>query len=188
MRKRWGGALALGLGVAALALTPGVASATATQSGQATNTLTATLTAGASGTRTIASATPGALSSALGSAGESTSLTVTVTEAAVTGDAGGWYVTGQASDFTDTSSDTIPASDLVDGANAVTQTLGGGTTSAPPSPGGLGTAVTLFSNTGQNGSMLYTGTYADSSTLTLTPPNKTATGIYTSTLTVTLFT
>ncbi|HVA43710.1 MAG TPA: hypothetical protein VNF50_09510 [Acidimicrobiales bacterium] len=193
MRKRLSGVLlALGMGGALVAFTPGAALA-ATASGTATAPLSATLTAGSIGTRAISSVTPGSFSSVLGNATMSSSLAVAVAEAAVGGDAN-WYVTGQVSQFADSTTPTpniIPASALANSGNSTT-VVGGGGTVAEGANGALGTSQTFFTDTGELVGTLYTGTYTNASTLTLTPPNGTiATGIadpYTATLTVTLFT
>ena len=162
------------------------AAATATQHTAAT--LSAALTAGAIGSRSITSVTPATITSSLGTLPTSSPLTVVVSETAVSGDANGWYVTTQASDFQDPAHDIVPATSLVDGSNTVDQAGGGGVAAAVTGPGEMGTAETLFADTGESASVLYTGTYADTSTLTLSPPDGTKTGVYTSELTVTLFT
>lgn len=193
MRKRISGVLlALGMGGALVAFTPGAALA-ATASGTSTATLSATLAAGAIGTRSISTVTPGAFSSILGDVAMTSTLGVGVTESAVAGDATGWDVTGQVSAFSTggTTPDTMPASALANSGNSTT-VVGGGGTITEGTAGALGTSQTFFSDAGQSAGTLYTGTYTNSSTLTLTPPNGTvaaATGTtYTATLTVTLFT
>ncbi|HUZ44233.1 MAG TPA: hypothetical protein VMU63_07480 [Acidimicrobiales bacterium] len=150
--------------------------------------LTAVLTAGASGSRSITAVTPATITSGLGTLPTSTPFTVVVSEAAVSGAANGWYVTAQASDFQDAAGDVVPANALADGANTVSQSGGGGTAAAVPGPGEMGTAESLFADTGESADRLYTGAYTDTSTLSLAPPNGTKAGVYTSNLTVTLFT
>ena len=150
--------------------------------------LTATLIPGASGSRSITAVTPATITSSLGTLPTSTPFTVVVSEAAVSGAANGWYVTAQASDFQDPAGDVVPATTLTDGANTLSQAAGGGTAAAVGGPGEMGTAENLFADTGESADRLYTGTYTDTSTLSLAPPNGTKAGVYTSDLTVTLFT
>jgi hypothetical protein len=111
-------------------------------------------------------------------------LAVEVTETSRTG-TNPWSVTATMSDLTSGSS-TIPGSALSVGGRSVVQTLGGGASAAPSGEGSLGTAQTLFTNTGQDTSKTYSGTYASASTLRLTVPNGAVSGAYTGTLTVTL--
>ncbi|MHB1924998.1 MAG: hypothetical protein ACYCSJ_09925 [Acidimicrobiales bacterium] len=160
--------------------------ATATQ--RVSVPVTATLTAGASGSRSITSVTPATITSTLGTLPISTPFTVVVSEAAVSGASNGWYVTAQASDFQDGAGDVVPATSLTDGANTVSQSGGGGTAAAVAGPGQMGTAETLFVDNGESAGRLYTGTFTDTSTLSLAPPDGTRAGVYTSDLTVTLFT
>ncbi|HUZ43376.1 MAG TPA: hypothetical protein VMU63_03160 [Acidimicrobiales bacterium] len=152
--------------------------------------MSATLTSTSIGTRSIAAVTPGTFGSILGDVAMTSSLGVEVAESSVAGDAT-WYVTGQVSGFADTTGDTMPASALANSGNATT-VVGGGGAVAEGAAGALGSAQNFFTDTGQLTNTLYTGTYTNASTLTLTPPNGTiaaATGTtYTATLTVTLFT
>ncbi|MHB1924861.1 MAG: hypothetical protein ACYCSJ_09235 [Acidimicrobiales bacterium] len=179
------------MGGALVAFTPGTGFA-ATASGTSTATLSATLTAGSIGTRAIQSVSPGSFTSILGNTTMTSPLGVVVAEAAIAGDAN-WYVTGQVSQFSTggTTPNIIPASALANSGNATT-VVGGGGTIAEGAAGALDAAQTFFTNTGELTGTLYTGTYTNSSTLTLTPPNGTvaagATSPYTATLTVTLFT
>lgn len=182
------GALTLGLGIAtALAATPTSAiAATSTSSA----TVTATLTSGI-GTRVIQTVTPAALNSVAGTSTLTGALTVTVAEAAVSGDATGWSVSAQlAGPFADTTTgtQTIPATALDDSANTVASVNGGGTTTGVAHPGSLDLARTIMSNTGQSASLIYTGTYTSTSTMTLTPPNGTSANTYRATLNITLTT
>lgn len=148
--------------------------------------------AGTPGTRSITAVTPGPFTSSLGQSSMTGSLTVQVSETAVTGDPT-WYVTAQVADFTDgaTPPHTLPASALVNSANS-TVLVGGGGTISEGGAGSLSSPMTLFTDTGQSTSTVYNGTYTNTSTLTLTPPNgtyATQTGTtYTSTITITLFT
>lgn len=146
--------------------------------------------AGPPGTRSIVSVSPGAFSSSLGQPAMTSSLTVQVSETAVTGDPN-WSVTAAVTPFSDASvpAHTIPASALGNSANATVPVGGGGTITEGPA-GGLGQPVTLFTDTGESALTVYNGTYTSTSTLTLSPPNGTyapKTGdVYTSVLTVTL--
>ncbi|HVA42469.1 MAG TPA: hypothetical protein VNF50_03215 [Acidimicrobiales bacterium] len=190
MARRHCGAVVLLLAAGSvLATCSGEGPASAATAGQHTSIpLTATLTAGSIGSRSITSVTPATITSSLGTLPTSTPLTVVVSEAAISGATNGWYVTAQASDFQDAAGNVVPATSLVDGANQVDQAGGGGVAAAVSGPGEMGAAETLFVDTGESASVLYTGTYTDTSTLTLSPPDGTRTGVYTSDLTVTLFT
>jgi hypothetical protein len=191
MRKRFYGALlALGTAGAVVAVTPGAAFA-----GQSTSTanLSAVLAGQAIGSRTIALVTPGSFSSVLGNANMTSPLVTEIAETSVSGDAN-WSVTGGVTQFSDgaPTPHTIAANALNNSANNTVQALGGGTVTEGSGTGDLGAGQTFFTNSGQDTSTLYTGTYSDTSTLTLTPPNGTfaaaAGTTYTATLTVTLFT
>lgn len=148
------------------------------------------LAGGTPGTRSIVSVVPGAMTSALGQHALTGSLSVQVAETAVTGDPS-WYVTAQATSFSDgaTPPHTLPASALANGSNA-TVLVGGGGTVAEGGTGSLDNPVTLFSDSGESATSLYSGTYTNTSTLTLTPPNgtfaPTSGATYTSVITVTL--
>jgi hypothetical protein len=50
----------------------------------------------------------------------------------------------------------------------------------------MSTTRTIFGNTGQDPALLYSGTYASTSTVTLTPPSTTTAGAYSGYLVVTL--
>lgn len=175
MRRRWRWAALL----AGALLLPGVLTPPPAHAG------------GTPGTRSIASVSAGPLTSSPGKATMTGTLTVQVSETAVTGDPT-WYVTAQASSFVDgaTPAHTIPASALANTSDSTVPVGGGGTITEGPS-GTLDQPVSLFTDTGENASTLYNGTYTNTSTLTLTPPNGTyapTTGdTYTSTITVTLF-
>jgi hypothetical protein len=116
--------------------------------------------------------------------------TVLVTELSRTGTPGtpGWSVSSSLSTLTGvaSSSNTIPNSAFDVSGRSVIQVAGGGTSSAPTGSANMASAQTLFSNASQSSSAVYTGTYTGTSTLTLTPPNGTATDVYNGTLTVTL--
>ena len=148
--------------------------------------------AGSPGTRSIASVVPGTMTSSLGHSTLTGSLTVQISETAVTGDAS-WYVTAQTTGFSDgaTPANTLPASALANSANS-TVAVGGGGTLHEGGSGTLDSPQTLFTDTGESPTLLYNGTYTNTSTLTLSPPNGSYapnTGdTYSSTITVTLFT
>ena len=177
MNKRLGAlALAAGMGGSILG---GALPASAN-----TTTLTANITAGAIGSRTLTVNPVAAFASVLGNAGMTTTATMIVTETAVQG-ANPWSVTASSTAFTDTGSNSIAATNLVASPVAPVQVAGGGS-NTPSAPGNLGSTYTVWSNSGQNTSTLYTGTYTEALPLTLTPPNGTVASNYTATLTVTL--
>jgi hypothetical protein len=150
--------------------------------------LTATLTSGSIGSRSVTTVAPVALTTALNSSIATGSMSVLVTEAA-RGGTNPWSVTAVSSALLKngaTSADDIPASNLSVDSRAVVQAAGGGTAAAPSGSASLATAATLFSNTGQALTSLYTGTYTATGTVSLAVPNAQAVGAYTGTLTVTL--
>jgi hypothetical protein len=148
-------------------------------------TLTATLTGGAIGSRSITSVAPIALISSAGSGTVDGSMATLVTETAVTGDATGWSITAALTNLSDGSHTLSKA--LVDVKNrAVVQVAGGGTSTATTGTEDLSATRTLFSNSGQSATSVYTGTNASTADLSLHVPNGTATGVYTGTMTVTL--
>lgn len=155
------------------------------------------------GTRTITTATLTPLSDVLRTATVSGTLAVTVTEAAVSGIAA-WSVTtrlcgpnslGTAPDCTakgdqlllstDTTK-TIAGTNLSVSGRSVLQSFGGGTSTAVAGSEDLSTTRTIFSNALQDPLSLYTGTYASTSTVSLTPPATATAGAYTGYLVVTL--
>lgn len=155
------------------------------------------------GTRTITTATLTPFADALRTASVTSTLAVTVTEDVVSG-VTPWSVTtrlcgpdgvGTAADCTADpdrivlSTDTtkkITGANLAISGRSVTATLGGGTSTAVTGSEDLSIARTLFTNTGQDPLLTYTGTYAGSATLTLTPPSTATPGAYTGYLVVTL--
>ena len=155
------------------------------------------------GTRTITVATVTPFSDALRGASVTSTLAVTVAEAAVAG-VTPWSVTarlcgpnggGTASDCTNKGDRIVLSTDAskeIGGANlaisgrSVTPVLGGGSSVATAGSENLSTTRTIFTNTGQDPLTLYTGTYASSSTVTLTPPAAATPGAYTGYLVVTL--
>ncbi|MCA1839463.1 MAG: hypothetical protein ABR507_04675 [Actinomycetota bacterium] len=120
-------------------------------------------------------------------------MAVTVAEIAMTGSAS-WSVTAQLkNDFTGPSGATIASSALHLAPSSPTVVgLASGVSAAAGSAGALtkassgGTAVTLFSVSGESTAGLYDGTYTGNGALTLTVPNGSTAGTYTSTMTVTL--
>lgn len=181
-RARGLGALAAAT-LAATALAP--LHAGAADGDPASSALTATVTAGSVGARTVTSA-PIAMTSALNSTTLSGAYSVVVTEAARTG-TNPWSVTAVLdADLVD-GANTIPRSSIALSNQAVVQVASGGTSSAAGAQSGtLDSARTLFTNTGQNTTSVYTGTHTATGTVTLTPPNGSKTGIYAGTFTVTL--
>ncbi len=155
------------------------------------------------GTRTITVATLTPFSDALRAASVNSTLAVTVTEAAVNG-VTPWSVTarlcgpdgaGTAADCAGEADRIVLATDPdveIGGANltisdrAVTPALGGGTSEATAGSENLSTTRTIFTNTDQDPLLLYTGTYASTSTVTLTPPATAEPGAYEGFLVVTL--
>lgn len=153
------------------------------------------------GTRTITTATLTPFAAALRGQAVDSALAVTVTEAAVNG-VTPWSVTtrlcgrdagGTAPDCAAVpdrikldASNGITGSNLTISARAVTPVGGGGTAAATSGSQDLSTTRTLFTNTGQDPLTLYTGTYASTATVTLTPPATAAVGTYTGYLVVTL--
>ncbi|HUQ40810.1 MAG TPA: hypothetical protein VM030_11715 [Acidimicrobiales bacterium] len=159
--------------------------ASAADGGGATSAVTATITAGAIGSRSITAASPIAMTSSLDSTSLSGSLTATVTEAARSG-TNPWSVTATMSDLTNVATDVLSKANMAVSGRSVIKTAGGGTAAAPAGSSNLDAAVTLFSTTGQSAGVVYTGSYASSSTWTLAVPNATATGVYSGTVTLTL--
>jgi hypothetical protein len=128
-------------------------------------------------------------------------LAVTVTEAAVNG-VTPWSVTarlcGASSGASNCAGDPdrivlstdttkkITGDNLTISGRSVTPVSGGGTSTATSGSEDLSAARTIFTNTGQDPLLLYTGTYASTSTVTLTPPSSATPGAYTGYLVVTL--
>ncbi len=152
----------------------------------ATSTLTATLLAGSIGSRSVSLASPVVMTSALSSATVTGNFSVTVTESARSG-TNPWSVTVDATSLSDGLGHTIPNSALaIDNRSNPLVVAGGGVSTGVAGSQNLTAARTLWSTSGQNTSILYTGTYSQTSTITLTPQNGTAAGVYTGTLTITL--
>ena len=131
--------------------------------------------------------TPDRIVSQVGSRPEAVPLSIVVTEAGASGDAGGWSVTIQASDFVDAAGDHLSSADLVDRDNQLSQAGGGGTALAVSPSGPLDQPETVLTDQGEDSNRLYTGSFTDTSELLLTPPEGTRAGMYTSVITVTLF-
>jgi hypothetical protein len=150
--------------------------------------ISAALTAAVVGSRSVTAISPIVLTSALDSTVATGALAVTVTEAARSG-TNSWSLTATASPLSDGAAPTphtIPATALSVLSRTVQQVGGGGTAVAPAGTSPLSSAATLFSTTGQDTSLLYSGTYVAGGTVSLAIPNGVATGAYTGTLTVSL--
>lgn len=169
-------------------LMPSPASAQLSAGGTQNTGVTATIS-GAMGTRVLNSIGAVGMSSTGGSATlTSLPFAVSVVEAARSGTAG-WYVTAEmTTPLTEqTTSDVIAKSALTLTPNAtMVQTPLTGTDAASGAQS-LGSAATIWTNTGQSPLTVYTGTHTNSPTITLAPPNGTVNGVYVGTLTVTLF-
>jgi hypothetical protein len=155
------------------------------------------------GSRTITTATLTPIGSVLRTASATGTLAVTVTEAAVNG-IDPWSVSVRlcgpnagmnASDcaaepdrmvLATNTATKLTGSNLSISGRSVTPAGGGGTSTATAGSQDLSAARTIFGNTGQDPLLLYTGTYASESTVTLTPPAGTGPGSYTGYLVVTL--
>lgn len=149
---------------------------------------TITATVADSGFRAVTTVAPITMASALNSATVQGAYAVTVTETARKG-TNPWSVTAAlAAALSDGGSpaNTIPTSAVSVLARAVTPTAGGGTAAAPTGEQDLSVARTLVTNTGQDVNTVYTGSYALSGTVKITPPNGTKTGVYTGTFVVDL--
>jgi hypothetical protein len=164
------------------------APAFAVDGGGGTSTISAALTAATVGSRSVTSVSPVVLTNVLNTSTATGALAVTVTEAARTG-TNAWSLTATASALSDGASptpSTIAASNLSVLSRSVVQVGSGGIASAPAGTSSLASAATLFTTTGQDPALLYTGTYAAAGTISLTVPNGAPTGAYTGTLTVSL--
>lgn len=149
------------------------------------------------GTRSIATVTTPALNGILSTA-PSSSYSVAVAEVSRTG-TNGWSVTAKlcGPDATNPlvsdcatkpavmvhstdATKTIPGSAISVSGRTVSELVAGGSgeLSTPVGAADLSTARTLFSNNNQDSTLLYTDTYTAAGTLTLTPPNGTASGTY----------
>jgi hypothetical protein len=155
------------------------------------------------GSRTITTATLTPFSDVLRAASVTSTLAVTVTEAAVSG-VDPWSVTarlcgpngtGTAADCaadpdrlvlsTDTTQK-ITGTNLSLSARSVTPAGVTGTPTAVAGSEDLSTTRTIFSTAGELPASLYTGTYTSSSTVTLTPPAASTAGAYSGYLVITL--
>jgi hypothetical protein len=155
------------------------------------------------GSRTITVATLTPLADVVRTASVQGTLAVTVAEVGVDG-VTPWSVTTRlcGPNGTNTASDcathpdrlvlstdntkTISGANLTVSGRGVVQTLGGGTATATSGSETLAAARTIFTTTGQDPLLPYTGTYVSTSTVTLTPPSNATTGAYTGFLVVTL--
>lgn len=148
--------------------------------------ITATVLAGTLGSRSITSVAPLVMNSVAGQSALTTPYAVLVTEITRTG-TNPWSVVGALSDdLATTSGSTIAKSAVAVSGRQVLQVASGGVSAAPAGSQDLSVGRTLFTNTGQDVNALYTGTHAATGTVTLTPPNGSAAGVYNGTFTVTL--
>lgn len=137
------------------------------------------------GSRSVTTATATPMTSAFSGDQLTSTLQVIVTEATRTGTAP-WSVQAVLdADLSDGGTETIGSSNLAVAPGSINKTLGGGTPAAGAG-GALDAAKTLFSVSGQDTGTTYTGTYDQSSTMTLTVPSGTKTGVYTGNVSVTL--
>ncbi|MBW3661507.1 MAG: hypothetical protein KY469_00280 [Actinobacteria bacterium] len=151
--------------------------------GEGDATISATVDNIGSRAVTLASATP--MTSVLSSGQLTGTLSVTVEELTRTG-TNPWSVQAVLDGaLSDGLTNTIAASNLAVAPGSVIQTLGGGAPAAG-SGGALDAGKTLFSVSGQATDTTYSGTYTQTSGLTLTVPTGTKTGIYTGNVSVTL--
>ena len=158
------------------------------------------------GTRTITTATLTPLADVLRAVSVDATLAVTVTEASVNG-VTPWSVTvdlcgtdgsgaincaaGNVLVLDGDVGTTIAGSNLTIGNRAVTPVVtlpvvNDGTTTATSGTQDLSATRTIFETTDQDPTKLYTGTYASTSTISLTPPADAAAGAYEGFLVVTL--
>lgn len=147
--------------------------------------VSATITSGAVGARSVLSASPVVMTSALNGVTMSSPFVVVVDEAVRSG-TNPWSVTAVLSGPLTSGASSIAATNLSVSGRSVAQVGGGGASTAPAGSQDLSLARTLLSNAGQDPSVVYTGTYTATSTLTLGIPNGTTVGTYGSTITVTL--
>jgi hypothetical protein len=141
--------------------------------------------ADALGTRIITSVPAVVLSSTLGSATLTGTMSVVVTETAVTG-VSPWSVSVSMSALTKSGAPSIANSNVVIMNRAVAQVGGGGTSTPGSGAEILSNTRTLHTTTGQSALGLYTGTYTDTATLSVSLPNGQNTGQYLGTMTITL--
>jgi hypothetical protein len=164
--------------------------------GAATSTSTAnisaTITAGGIGSRTIA-ALPIVMTSAAGNGKVSGAYSVSVVETAATG-VNPWSVTTAVSKLTNTLDSTVINPDNFDiSTPSLLASLPAGSDAATTgsvysyTSGANSDPLTLFTNTGELLTSVYTSTHTATGTLSVTPPNGASTGAYTGTFTVTLF-
>lgn len=144
---------------------------------------------GIAGERYVSAAPPVTLALQAGTSNMSASLALQVTEAARSGTAE-WSLQTQldadlSATLTDLSIATIARSQMTLDPGT-TLAVGGGGTITNGSSGTLESVVTVFTNTGQDPNLAYTGTYTTASTLTLAIPNATPAGTYTGNISVTL--
>jgi hypothetical protein len=157
------------------------------------------------GGRTLTSVSLGTLASVVRGASTSATLTAVVTETAVDG-LDPWSVTvrlcGPNNVTTPTASDcatypdqlvkaadatkTVPGSAVSISGRTVNAVLGGGTSTATAGTQALSATRTMFTNTGQVPSTLYSGVYTSTATVALDAPSNSTAGVYNGFLVVTL--
>ena len=157
------------------------------------------------GSRTLTSVGLGTMASVLRAATTSATLTAVVTETAVDG-LDPWSVTarlcGPNNVTTPTTADcatypdqivltgdgtkAIPGTAVTISSRSVTPVAGGGTSSATAGSQTLATTRTIFTNTGQVPTTLYTGVYTGTASISINAPSNAATGAYNGFLVVTL--
>jgi hypothetical protein len=157
------------------------------------------------GGRTLTSVSLGAMANVLRGASTSATLTAVVTETAVDG-LDPWSVTvrlcGPNNVTTPTASDcttfpdqlvkagdaskTVPGTAVNISGRSVNAVLGGGTATATAGTQAMSATRTLFTNTGQVPSTLYTGVYTSTASVALDAPSNSSAGVYNGFLVVTL--
>jgi hypothetical protein len=132
------------------------------------------------GSRAVTAASPIAITAALNSSSASGNYSIVVTELTRNG-SNPWTVAGSLdAPLTNLNSDVIPNTAVTVSARAVTPVgAGDSVATAPTGTQDLTAARTLVS-TVQNTSLIYSGVYTLSGTLTVSPPTGSATGVYTS--------
>lgn len=174
---------------AMLVLSSGAAFAADGDGGSGTVSAAVGVSSGVFGTRSVATVTPSIpLALIPGSAQMNGNVAIVIAENARTGTAS-WSVTGVlAANLSDggTPAETIARDRLAMATTANPIIVSGGGEGAFGAGGTLEEARTVFSVSGQDPELNYTGTYSSSSSLTLTIPNAQKTGIYTGTLMVSL--
>lgn len=170
---------ALGLALAVFAFQSGVAHA-------ANVTVTAAIVAADIGTRTMTPPAAIALSTSTGLDTVTGSMSTSVSELAK-GGTNPWSVTVALSQLTRSGgTETLAAANVAVSGRSTSQLAGGGSVSSPAGSEAFDATRTLFTNNGQALTNVYTGSYSNSASLTLSVPNNTVAGSYIGTMTFTL--